>query len=305
MSDELNVVVDESEEEAIAAAMAGYSGARANSAPAPVAAESHPQATATPAGDEPDELQQPDAAEAQTPDPVAQPSLEEVVAGLKAQVQAIAPDGDPDVVRKLYGEIGNIKRMLQQQQPAPVPAAAPAPKAAPVDDELTAALKEAEQAAQDFPELTGPLAKALQLVAKRSGQAAQAMSAEEISALTQQAAQQAQQRASIDALAEEHPDFETVRTTPEFKAWFSSKPKEYQDKLQDTWNPLVVSRGLSEFKATQAEKQRATEKKNQRLAGAVTPPRGSAASARQSTIPDEEAAAIGYAAVRGKVFSKR
>jgi hypothetical protein len=309
MSDELNVVVEESEEEALAAAMAGYTNARAGTtAPAAAPAESHPPADATPADTSSDTLQQPEADDAQKPTPVAQPNVDDVVDGLKAQVRAMAPDSDPDAVRKLFGEIGTIKKMLLEQQkatPAPAPTPAAPPPTAPADDELAAALKEAETAAQDFPELTGPLAKAMQLLAQRTGTAAPAMSAEEISALTARAAAEAQQRVAIEALAEEHPDFETVRSTPEFKTWFASKPQEYQDRLQKTWNPVVVSRGLSEFKASLASTQQAAEKKQKRLADAVTPPRGSAANTRQSTIPDEDGAAIGYAAVRGNRFPKR
>lgn len=309
MSDELNVVVEESEDEALAAAMAGYTNARAGTtAPAAAPAESHPPADPAPADASSDTLQQPEAKDEPAPAPVAQPALEDVVAELKAKVQAFAPDGDPDVVRKLYGEIGTLKRMMLEQQkaaPAPAPTPAAPPPTAPAEDELAAALKEAETAAQDFPELTGPLAKAMQLLAQRTGTAAPAMSAEEISALTARAAAEAQQRAAIEALAEEHPDFETVRETPEFKTWIASKPQEYQDRLANTWSPVVVSRGLSEFKASLASTQQAAEKKQKRLADAVTPPRGSAANTRQSTIPDEDGAAIGYAAVRGNRFPKR
>lgn len=303
MSDEQNVVVEQSEEEALAAAMAGYN-ARANKAPAEEPAESHPPANATPADAPSDTLQQPDADDEQKTTPVAQPNVDDVVDGLKAQVRAMAPDSDPDAVRKLFGEIGTIKKMLLEQQkaaPAPAPTPAAPPPTAPADDELAAALKEAETAAQDFPELTGPLAKAMSLLAKRNGTAAPAMSAEEISALTARAAEEAQQRAAIQALAEEHPDFETVRETPEFKTWIASKPQEYQDRLANTWSPVVVSRGLSEFKAELAGKQQATQQaaqqKQKRLASAVTPPRSGAA-AGPSTTPDEEGFAIGYSRVK-------
>lgn len=252
---------------AMASAMAGYN-ARGNTPPADVPDE--PSA-------EPEEV--PDIVE---DEPVsAEKSLAEELAELKAKVSTLASDSDPSAVRKLHGEIGDINRTLQKLQ-ASKPE--PEPELAPVSDELTAAMKAAEEAALDFPELAGPIVTALKALNAKQVPVAQAP-------VVDVAAEIAKQREidAIEALADDHPDFETVRSTPEFKAWLTTKTPEYQVKLDTTWNPAVVSKGLTEFK----ESLRVKQKKQDRLAAAVVTP-GTQQQARPSTLPDEEGAWVGY-----------
>ncbi len=155
---------------------------------------------------------------------------------------------------------------------------------------MSAALREAEAAAENFPEVAGPLVNALKLAAMRQAAAPKVVgpSAEEISALTteraRQAAAEAVQRSAIDALAEEHPDYETVRETAAFKAWIESKPADFRTRLENTWNPAIVSKGLTEFKESQRTKQR----KQDRLSNAVVP-NGAPAPAAPSTPTAERA----------------
>jgi hypothetical protein len=142
------------------------------------------------------------------------------------------------------------------------------------------------------------------------------VSAEEISALvtqqTQQAAAAAAEQARVQlaqqSLQEEHPDWHVVRETAAFKKWFEAQPEEYRTRVENTWNPAVVAKSLTEFKTElQRQKDQRNQKQN-RLAAAVTPPRGDSQQAKPSTIPDERGAEIGYASVKrlnSSTFAKR
>lgn len=276
MSDEANgAVVDGSgdasraaEAAELASLMAGYNNTavRAEQAPADVIGE--PSAM-------PEEI---DSAINHDDAPPPAPSLADELADLKARVAAMSSESDPTAVRRLNGEIGSINRTLQQMQ-----AAKPA-EPAPVSDELTAAMDAAEKAAAEFPELAGPLVAALKAINAKQVPSAQAPVIDVAGEVAKQ-----RQIDAIEALAEEHPDFETVRDTPEFRAWEATKTPEYQAKLRATWNPAVVAKGLTEFK----ESLRVRAKKQDRLAAAVVTT-GTQQQAKPSTLPDEAGLMVGY-----------
>lgn len=229
----------------------------------------------------------------------AAPSIEDRLAELKAEVRAIAPGNDA-AVRKLYGEIGAINRTLQEMKPK----AAPAP--APVDDELTAALKDVDQAAEDFPELSAPIANAIKAVAKKvnsfqpSGQQGQALSQEQIDATIAARLEEQRRRDAEEALVIDHPDFNTVIRSPQFEAWVNAKPADQQATIRNTQNPLLASRFLSDFKASQQVKQQ----KQSRLAAAVTPT-GVAKPAAPSKLSAEEEILLGYQKAGPRPLHKR
>lgn len=193
--------------------------------------------------------------------------------------------GDSDAVRKMHGEIGNINRTIKQMQSAPQ-------SAAPATDEVAEALIAAEAIANDFPELGAPMVRALKALAARAPQAAQAPDID-IDATVTAKVETIRRQDAMEALAEEHPDYETVRETPEYKAWLSSKTPEFQDRFLHTWNPAVVAKGLTDFKDSLAAKQ----KKQNRLAAAVTP-QGVPQTGGPSTIPDDQGFLNGYAKKR-------
>lgn len=317
MSDntEDDVVVDSgeaaAEAEALAAAMAGYK-ARAQAPadeqpaapPAPVEQPGDEGDANTSADTAPtDPPQQPEVPNLLDDEPdsatAPEPTLAQALADLRELKAAVkSSSGDSDAIRKLHGEIGAITRMLHQLGNSQPPQA-PNANTAPVDDEVTAAIGKAKKVAEDFPEIGGPLVEALEATAKRAGQP---MSAEEISALVNTEAQRAAEQTRItlaqEALAEEHPDWDAVPKTPAFQKWLAAQPEDYREKLKTTWNPAVVSKGLTEFKAELVRQQKAREQKQQRLAGAVVPPRGDTSKSNPSTIPDEDGFAIGYNSVR-------
>lgn len=204
-----------------------------------------------------------------------EPSVKDLAQELKDLKAKVAESGRaPDEMRKMYGEIGNINRTLQQMQPPPK---------APADDEFAAALKEAEAQAEDFPELMAPIIKAL----KASRQVREP--AVNIDERVTQAVTSIRQAEAIETLREEHPDYITVRDTAEYKTWLASKTPEFQERFTTTWNPAVVSRGLTEFK----ESLKKREQNKSRLASAVTP-QGVTQRAQPSTLPDDEGFNQGY-----------
>jgi|GEM_PF-2723421 len=204
-------------------------------------------------------------------------TLADELRDLKARVAA--SQNDPSDVRKMHGQIGDINRTLQAMQ-------SPAP--APVTDEGDAAL---DEAASEYPELAGPMVREIKaLKARLFQQPVQVQEDPEARRATRQAErQQERQEDAIEALKDEHPDFMTVRDTPEYKTWLSGKPSEFQEKFTSTWNPAVVARGLTDFKAS----LKVREVKQNRLAGAITP-QGVPQKAGLSTLSDDEALWAGY-----------
>jgi hypothetical protein len=259
-------VVEQTEAEELAQVMAGYNKtARVDEESAPAEVEKP-----TP---EPEQVAEP---VIETP---PEPSVADELKALKAKVTALASTSDPDAVRRMHGEIGSINRTLQQLQ-------APKQDAAPVEDDLTAAIREAESS--EFPEITAPLVKALKALST-ARQAQTEQKPIDIAANVSTEVERIVKQNAIEALADEHPDYETVRDTPEFKKWLANKTPEFQAKIESTWNPAVVSRAISEFK----DSLKVRQKKQERLELAVTP-QGTPQKPGASTISDEEALMIGY-----------
>lgn len=266
---EVQEEVSQTEAEELASAMAGYN-ARGGQPPAE------------------ETSQQPEEVEVVAPvidEPPPEPSVADELAALKAKVKSMQDSGDSDAVRKLHGEIGNINRTIQQMQ-------APAKPAAPATDEVAEALKSAEVIAEEFPEIGVPMVRALKALAARPTQAAPAEPPDIDGRIAAGVAKVTQQNA-IEQLSEDHPDYETVRDTTEFKAWLSAKTPEFQERFRTTWNPAVVSKTLTSFKDEQAAAAAAKLKKQGRLEAAVTP-RGVPQTNGPSTIPDEQGAFNGY-----------
>lgn len=213
----------------------------------------------------------------------AGPTPQELADELKAlKAKVAASQQEPESIRKLYGEIGEINRTLKQLTPAP----------APVKDEWTAALEDVDKVAEEYPEIAGPIVKALHasLARKNPTQSAEEIDKLVAAKVSEIEAKHAEEkiRTAQEELMEEHPDFYTVRETPEYKTWLASKPPEFQHRFQTTWSPAVVSKGLTDFKNS----LKARERKQTRLEGAVTP-QGVPAQ-KSSVLPDEAGLWAGY-----------
>ena len=251
----------QTEAQVLASVMAGYNGTRGDEPPVEVVPE-------------PSTEQQDVIPVIETPQEPKVMDLAEELKALKAKVQA--SHSDPDAVRKLHGEIGNINRTLKQMQ-------TPAP--APVIDEDAAAL---DAVANEFPELAGPLVKAI-----RAAQSKTVQPQENLDERVAAKVMEIRQRDAQELLIDEHPDYEATYRTPEFSTWLASKTPEFQNRLTTTWNPAVVARGLTEFKDSLKAKAQDTVRKQNRLETAIAP-KGVPGVGKSSVIPDEDGLLIGY-----------
>ena len=281
----------DAEAQAIAEAQAGYDGKARAQAPAPEVAAVRPGEppladSALSASDE-DSDDEPHL-EAEPAKLSAQEAVSQQLEDLKAQVRELASkNADSETVRKMHGEIGNINRTLQKLK-------ALEKAKAPADDELAAALKSAEEVAEEFPDFAGPLVKALKVLQSRMPAAAPEQDTQAEVVDPAELERNARVKAAIESLDEVHPDRHAIRETKEFKDWFAAKPPEYQSQVKTSWNAAVVAQCFTDFKATVAARKR----KQERLDAAATPqglPR-----ATPSAISDEQAARIGYERARGK-----
>ncbi len=255
----------QTEADELASTMAGYNKTRGDEPPVePVAEPSTEQ-------EEQAQAEVPPVIEEQPT--VSVNDLAEELKTLKSKVASSA--GEPEAIRKLHGEIGNINRTLKQLQTP----------SAPDSDELSAALKDAEAVAVEYPELAGPLVKVL----KASIAAKAVTETPDISAAVTAAVTERKRLDDIEALDDAHPDRHEIYASSEFKTWLSSKPAAYQEKLNNTWNPAIASKGLDEFK----EARKAQERNKKRLEAAVAP-QGMQQRAQPSTLPDDAGFTAGY-----------
>lgn len=224
-------------------------------------------------------VDQDDSAEDEQPE-VTVKSLSDELKDLKARVSA--SHNDPDTIRKMHGEIGNINRTLQEiKSPAPAPIVE--------TDEDSAAL---DEITKEYPELAGPIVKSMKALQDKIAKLSAVPSSDPSDAIKAQV-QAIRQKDAIEALEEEHPDYATVNGSPEFKKWLSTKSPEYKARIETTWNPVIVSKGLTEFKNSVKK----GNEKQTRLASAITP-RGIPRKAGTSVLPDEDGLLIGYNSAR-------
>lgn len=284
---ELNADESQAEAEALASAQAGYARSSTRGNQPPVSDESATVKTTTEfADDASGESNGGVSPEQGEEDAAPIVKVEDELKALKAKVAELSTGADPQSVRKLHGEIGNINRTLKQLQTA---------KSTPDNDEqLSAALKKVEEMANDYPEFAAPVLDALKVLGSK-----QSSAVPDLDERIQQAVLMDRQRTAIELIDEAHPDRHEVKETPEFKAWFASKTAAYQEKVNTTWNPAVLGQCFTDFKKANEDARAARQKKQDRLDAAVTP-KGSQAKAQPTTLPDDAGFARGYAKARGQ-----
>ena len=94
---------------------------------------------------------------------------------------------------------------------------------------------------------------------------------------------------AIKSLDEVHPDRHQVTQSADYKQWFAALSPEIQTKVQNTWNPAVVSQHLTDFKKV----VEARKSKQARLDAAVAP-KGGAQKPGPTSLTNEQAAMRGY-----------
>jgi len=287
----------DAEAQALQDAQAGY----ANKARAQAPAQPQKEVETTPLAETAQSASEPDPDLEPVPQADPTPSPQEVLATqleeLRSQVRELkSSNADAATVRKMHGEIGDINRTLKELH-----AAAKANTPEEVDD-LTAALKQAEETAKEYPEIAGPLLAAIKVMQARmtapkpAEETPQAQPQKaEVTPAPHPSGYSKEQLAAIAALDEVHPDRHVINKSAEYQAWLKAKPPEYQKKVTTSWNPAVVAQPFTDFKAFKAAQKR----KQDRLDAAETP-QGTPRQAQPSTLSDEEGARIGYERARRK-----
>lgn len=69
----------------------------------------------------------------------------------------------------------------------------------------------------------------------------------------------------------QHPDWESVVKTTDFRTWLGLQPPDYQAEMNASWDSGFVAKGLSSFKNWYAKANKASTKKTARLEAAVAP----------------------------------
>lgn len=273
-----------SEAQALADAQAGYERKTRGEQP-PVSAEPTTESTPAPVEETP-------TAEATqgAPTPEGEPaqpmSVADELAALRARVNEMAStSADPGEIRRLNGEIGNINRTLQQLQKGKEEGEQPAAS------ELDAVLKDAEAVAEEYPELAGPLVKAIKALQSIAPKAPEV----DIDARVSAAVAKQREQDAIAALKEEHPDFTEFRQTADFKDWLASKPAAFRKTFTETWNPATVAKGLTEAKEWAKARR---QNKDRRLSAVL--PQGAGGPQVKQPPSDEQAVLAGYNRAKGR-----
>ena len=190
-------------------------------------------------------------------------------------------------LQKLHGKMGEFNRTLQNLQTSGKPANSAAHKAA------------LQKLTDEYPELAETMAPLFEAAGSGPG-----VSTEQISEIVKQQVGQAQAettktiaelRAQM-ALTKAHPDWEDLPSTPAYAQWMKSRPAEFQQEFNNTWDTGFVAKGLTEFKKWRDTTYAKQQTKQARLAGAVTPT--GVPSRTQGRLPDSAGLSAGFNRVR-------
>jgi len=222
-------------------------------------------------------------AEPVTPEPPPEP----VIAGFKeSEVRAmLARVKELDDLRaenrKNFGQIGELKRTLEERLKQTATPPTPASPGWKLNKDKLAQVKEifpevaelfeveestpAPAAAAEPPPAPPPAVDAAE-IERRLQANADALKAD------------TDRRLAIQLLDFRHPDRLQVIATADYQGWLASLKPEQREEIQSTWDVNVVAQGLDTFKAWAAAKQQAAEAeakakqdKQKRLEGAVVP----------------------------------
>lgn len=245
--------------------------------------------------------------EAEPPQPSPQEAISAQLEDVKAQIRELKASGvDAGTVHRLFGEIGGITRIVKAMQA----------KSAPSESELAGAIKAAEKAADEYPEIGGPMLAALKALAAQLPAKPEPADEPDFVPTTPTPAPPAptpapavaappadpytpEQRAAIKFLDDLHPDRIKVNQSPEFRNWLSAKPADFQKRFTSSWDFAFIAKGYSEFKAAQQERAADLRRKTERLEAAVTP-QGTAGAAQPTQLTPEAQALRGYQRYAGK-----
>lgn len=219
------------------------------------------------------------------------PKLKQITEDEFAQLQAAASQVESlkATVEKqfgtAFGKMGGIERVLSQIQSATP--AGQVPQASEADfAELNA----------DYGDVTAPMIAGLnRVLSKMRGTAANDDALNErIEKARQEAIEEAQRQREADcveAVSEEHEDWQQVLADPKWKEYLQTLPEERQQRVKSSWNPVVISRAISGFKeytkpAPKADPKPEQKSSRQAVLEASVNPRGTPVSKGSSAIDE-------------------
>jgi hypothetical protein len=163
-------------------------------------------------------------------------------------------------IRKLYGKLGEINRVVQDLQKNGE-GGKPAVKLA------GANLKRLHE---QYPDLAELLAEDL----NESASGASETQTQDTSNLDERVAQvknDLSKEMQHNLLMIQHRDYPAVIQSDEFKVWIQTLPQEEQVKLNDSWDAMYLGEKFTEFKGWRDKKQTGTNQRRERLERAITP----------------------------------
>jgi hypothetical protein len=275
------VLEDHSQEEA------QFLAAFAEDSPAPPAKAEATKSEA-PAAQEPETT--PTAPEAETE---AEKVNEDIVHLSKSDYEKIMKvvDGVDNRLASAFGKFGPLEQRINKIQEALKPG-----------EPLVLTDEDFAEMRVDFPELAGMTRKAFERIAARMSRASAAapidstqfVSRDEFERLlNEERTRQYNEtkQATFDAMTLIRPDWQQVIGIKEhdndpipetsYRKWLATQPQDYQDRLNRTWNPAVMSRSIEDFEKHQNRNKPTNQTppsstpQRSRLSAAVTP-RGSA-----------------------------
>ena len=219
------------------------------------------------------------------PEAQAAPEPEILFAGLtEEQLKSqLAKAGEVDdlraQVRRLDGRYGELNSRLQQSnQPMKISA------------DKFARLRE------NYGDLADALAEDLSQLSMGGGGGQQAFDSAPIEQKFSDELAKIRQENERKLLTIRHRDWETIKTSDDYKLWEQTIPAEERQKLNDSWDEMYIADRFDDFKGWRTKSQEVKQSKQGRLAAAVTPTRG--APAAVSAVNDEAAFEAGFRQVR-------
>jgi len=255
--------------------------------------------------DQSDDQQGDDPAGQQIDEPAEQPADQEGGEGEKAQELKLKTDElmsmlakipqleemSTKEIQKVHGKIGELNRTLQELKSKGAGSTAVRLAEAKFDKLREEYPDLAELLAEDFKglQLEGPAAVSDEVINAH----VEARVQEQVSVVRDELQKQMQ----VSLLQIQHPDFQVIKDSDEFKVFLQTLPEEERQKVDETWDAMYLSTVFTNFKSWKNERTKSKEQRQSRLRNAL-PPKTNTAPVRSGPMTEEEAFAL---AAEGKL----
>lgn len=196
-----------------------------------------------------------------------------------------------------FGKLGGFERSLKQFQD----------QAAKTGEPVKVTKDDLKELIEEYPDLSDKLVPVLGRILDRvkipTASAPVNFDPAEVTKVVDERVTASRRAQAMEDLAELHPDWREIVGAPggktagqetAWRTWLKSQPAEYQDRVNKSWNPMVVASSIDKFNASTERAKKAAEEaakqkpqtRSQRLAEAVPAKKPSAA--QETTKSDDE-----------------